>query len=76
MALSGVIAGLGIAMLPQYITEGAIAAGQVQRLSAIPWQAEKAYFLRYPEWKGELAALRSFRQWLVGLIGGISGSGD
>jgi DNA-binding transcriptional LysR family regulator len=68
MALGGVISGMGIAMLPQYITEGAIAAGQLQQLSAVPWQPEKAYFLRYPEWKGELAALRSFRQWLAGLI--------
>jgi len=68
MALSGVIAGLGIAMLPQYLTEGAIAAAQVRQLSTIPWQSEKAYFLRYPEWKADLAALRSFRQWLLGLI--------
>jgi DNA-binding transcriptional LysR family regulator len=67
MALGGVIAGLGIAMLPRYITESAIAAGQLKQLSAVPWQAEKAYFLRYPEWKSELAALRSFRQWLAGL---------
>ena len=68
MALSGVIAGLGIAMLPRYITDGAIAAGQLRQLSATPWQAEKAYFLRYPEWKADLAALRSFRQWLVSQI--------
>jgi len=68
MALSGVIAGLGIAMLPRYITAGAAAAGQLRQLSATPWQAEKAYFLRYPEWKADLAALRSFRQWLVNQI--------
>jgi DNA-binding transcriptional LysR family regulator len=73
MALSGAIAGLGIALLPAYLAEGAVASGQLHRLSAIDWRAEKAYYLRYPEWKADLAALGSFQRWILDLVQATGG---
>lgn len=64
MALNGVIAGLGIALLPDYIASGALAAKQIERLSEKSWTSDKAYYLRYPEWKSDLVALQRFQQWL------------
>ena len=64
MALNGVIAGLGVALLPEYVASGAVASGQVRQLSSRSWKAEKAYYLRYPEWKSEMMVLQRFQQWL------------
>lgn len=70
MALNGAIAGLGIALLPDYAAAGALAAGQLRQLSPHALQADKGYYLRYPEWKAELVAVRRFREWLVSLDAG------
>ena len=64
MALNGAIAGLGIALLPAFVAAGAVAAGQLRPLSDVVWRSEKAYYLRYPDWKAELTALGRFRAWL------------
>jgi LysR family glycine cleavage system transcriptional activator len=64
MALNGVIAGLGVALLPEYLAAGAVASGQVKQLSPKSWKAEKAYYLRYPEWKSEMMVLQRFQDWL------------
>lgn len=64
MALNGVIAGLGVALLPEYVAAGAVASGQVSQLSPIAWKAEKAYYLRYPAWKSEMMVLKRFQDWL------------
>ncbi len=70
MALNGAIAGLGIALLPDYAAAGALAAGQLRQLSPHALQADKGYYLRYPEWKAELVAVRRFREWLASLDAG------
>ncbi|MED5619797.1 LysR family transcriptional regulator [Ideonella sp. BN130291] len=64
MALNGAIAGLGVALLPDYAAAGALQARQLLAVSSCSWTAEKAYFLRYPEWKGQLATVRRFGEWL------------
>jgi LysR family glycine cleavage system transcriptional activator len=64
MALNGAIAGLGIALLPDFVAAGAVAAGQLRPLSDVVWRSEKAYYLRYPDWKAELTALVRFGEWL------------
>ncbi|MBI2771294.1 MAG: LysR family transcriptional regulator [Burkholderiales bacterium] len=66
MALNGAIAGLGVALLPEYVAAGAVAARQIALVSNHAWASEKAYYLRYPEWKSDLIALRRFDQWLEG----------
>lgn len=64
MALNGAIAGLGIALLPDYVVAGAVAAGQIVSVSDLAWQSDKAYYLRFPEWKADLVALSRFIGWL------------
>lgn len=64
MALNGAIAGLGIALLPEYLAAAAVTSGQLEKLSNTAWRAEKAYYLRYPEWKSSLVALHRFQAWL------------
>ena len=65
MALNAAIAGLGVALLPTYLTDGALARGQLVRLSDRAWTSAKAYHLRYPSWKADLAPLQRFRDWLM-----------
>ncbi len=64
MALNGVIAGLGTALLPRYVVEGALANGQIRQLSDRTWTPARAYYLRYPAWKGGSVALRKLQDWL------------
>lgn len=67
MALNGAIAGLGVALLPGYVAAGAVAAGQIVSVSDLAWTSEKAYYLRYPQWKSQLGALTRFQAWIEGL---------
>lgn len=65
VALNGAIAGLGMALLPDYAAQGAVAARQLRRLSETAWTADKGYYLRYPAWKADLVAVRRFQEWLA-----------
>lgn len=65
MALNAAIAGMGVALLPAYLTDVALGRGQLVRLSKRSWTSAKAYHLRYPSWKAEHAPLRRFRDWLL-----------
>jgi LysR family glycine cleavage system transcriptional activator len=65
MALNGAIAGIGVALLPRYVAQAATAAGQLVCVSDTAWRSEKAYYLRYPEWKIGLIALKRFQDWLL-----------
>ena len=65
MALNGVIAGLGVALLPEYMARGALLSGQIVELSEVTWEPPKAYFLRYPAWKSDLGVLQRFQSWLL-----------
>jgi LysR family transcriptional regulator, glycine cleavage system transcriptional activator len=65
MALNAVIAGLGIALLPDYLVGHAVAAKQIKPISKVYWQADDAYYLRYPAWKAEFPALQTFEKWLA-----------
>jgi LysR family glycine cleavage system transcriptional activator len=64
MALNGAIAGLGIALLPEYVAAAAAKAGQIVRISDRSWVADKGYYLRSPEWRSGLVALDRFRHWI------------
>lgn len=64
MALNGAIAGLGIALLPDYLAQGAVAEKRLMCLSLKTLVCGKAYYLRYPEWKVDLTALSRFQTWL------------
>jgi DNA-binding transcriptional LysR family regulator len=69
MALNGAIAGLGVALLPDYMAAGAVAAGQIVCVSPHAWTSGKGYYLRYPQWKADLVALKRFQTWIEGIRG-------
>lgn len=73
MALNGAIAGLGVALLPDYLTTTAVQAGQLVQLAREDWTSPKAYYLRFPLWKAELPALESFRRWVQSQVGTRAG---
>jgi LysR family transcriptional regulator, glycine cleavage system transcriptional activator len=65
MALNAVIEGFGIALLPDYLVEHALAQNQITALSKYYWSSENAYYLRYPESKKSLTSVQKFAQWLL-----------
>lgn len=75
MALNGAMAGIGVALLPDYVVESALQSRQLVCLSATTWTAEPAYHLRYPAWKGDVAALQTFRSWLLATVAHADASG-
>lgn len=64
MVLNAALEGQGLALLPAYIVSDALASGRLVRLSAVGWQASRAYYLRYPAWKAPLAPVQAFVAWL------------
>lgn len=67
MALAGAIEGLGIALLPHFIVSSAVQSGHLVCLSRVPWIAPRGYYLRWPEWRSDLDALKRFSSWLTAL---------
>ncbi|MFS8979298.1 LysR family transcriptional regulator [Cupriavidus necator] len=67
MALAGAIEGLGIALLPHFIVSNAVQSRQLVCLSRVPWIAARGYYLRWPEWRSDLDALKRFSAWLSAL---------
>jgi LysR family transcriptional regulator, glycine cleavage system transcriptional activator len=68
MALNAALAGLGVALLPAFMTQPALAARQLLRLSAVNWCAERAYWLVRPqasEMPNSKTAVATFHDWLM-----------
>ncbi|QFT83477.1 Glycine cleavage system transcriptional activator [Halomonas sp. THAF12] len=65
MAVSAARAGCGVALVPRFLVEEELAAGQL----TIPWAfaltSRDAYYLAYPEYKGEVAKVRGFIDWIL-----------
>lgn len=64
MSLHAAIAGIGVALLPHFMTKAAVDAGQLQPLSDIEWTSDRSYYLCYPEHSANLPALAQFATWL------------
>lgn len=64
MAVNGAVGGLGVALLPNFIAQASVEAGQLVCLSPVPWTAPRAYFLRWPANRSETPAMRAFSDWL------------
>ena len=66
MALTAARAGCGVALVPRFLAQEELDAGQL----TIPWSyaftSRGAYYLAYPEYKGEVAKVRSFVDWILG----------
>lgn len=65
MALNAVIAGLGVALLPDYMAERAVQDDQIVRLSEHAWESSQGYYLQYPSANETSVVLRHFAQWVV-----------
>ncbi|WP_253278304.1 LysR substrate-binding domain-containing protein [Variovorax paradoxus] len=65
MALNASLAGMGVALLPPYMSDESVASGRLRRLSRRKWRYAKGYHLVYPEESAQMQSLQVFRQWLL-----------
>ena len=64
MAMNAAVAGLGMALLPEFMVAPLVASRRLKRLSTTTWQAPGGYYLsRSPLLRNE-AAFVTFRNWL------------
>jgi len=66
--IRAVMAGMGLALVPHCLVKDDIAAGLVSAPLADGYMDEMGYYLCYPESRGHLQPLDSFRQWLLGSV--------
>jgi LysR family transcriptional regulator, glycine cleavage system transcriptional activator len=64
MALNACIAGMGVALLPPYMTDDVVASGRLRRLSRRKMRYPKGYYLVCPEETAQMHSLQVFRRWL------------
>lgn len=64
-AAEAAVAGLGLALLPEFLFATDLAAGRL--VPAVPARVESAgaYYLAWPEGRGDYPPLQAFRAWLV-----------
>jgi len=73
LAIEAAAAGLGVALAPAVLVDGDIASGRLVRLATAELSEPFAYYLVYPPEKGDRAAVKAFRSWLLEeLSGGAS----
>jgi len=65
MALNAAVAGMGVTLLPSYMTDDLVSAGKLICLSDRVWRYSKAYYLVYSEASAHMKSLQIFRQWLL-----------
>jgi LysR family glycine cleavage system transcriptional activator len=65
MALHAALAGLGVALLPGFMADDAVAAGKLVPLSELRWRAPRAYHLAVPHSAPALPAVDTFAAWLL-----------
>lgn len=65
MSLRAARAGCGVALVPRFLAEEELQSGQL----VIPWPyapvSRNAYYLAYPEHKGEVGKVRGFIEWIL-----------
>ncbi len=67
MALHAALAGLGVALLPGFMSDDAVAAGRLLSLSSRCWRAPRAYHLAVPHSAAPMPAVGTFTQWLLAM---------
>jgi LysR family transcriptional regulator, glycine cleavage system transcriptional activator len=65
MALNAALAGIGVALLPDFLAAPALAARRLKRLSPRVWETPRAYHLSHPPHSAELPALQRFQAWVT-----------
>lgn len=64
MGLQAALSGMGLALLPDYVTGDDIRAGRLLRLATQPYVSPKAYYFICPEHKRDSPAMQTFIAWL------------
>lgn len=65
MALQAAEAGLGAALLPDYVAQPALNAGRILKLHATPFVSPRSYFLVAPQERAQAPIIQALRQWLL-----------
>lgn len=65
MALRAARAGCGVALVPRFLAEEELEAGQLVVAWPFALASRDAYYLAYPEHKGEVAKVRGFIDWIM-----------
>lgn len=65
MVAQAAAAGLGAALVPQFLVADELASGRLEILFPHSLLSGGAYYLVYPEQKAETPLVRSFRDWIV-----------
>lgn len=66
MIFEAAMAGLGVALVPEFLARPEIAASKLAVLRSEPYRSEKRYWFVIPESARSNALTNSFRDWLVG----------
>lgn len=66
LALTAAEAGLGVALLPDYVSEPALQAGRLVKLNDKPFISPRSYFLVTTSERAKAPVIQSLRQWLAG----------
>jgi LysR family glycine cleavage system transcriptional activator len=70
LAIEAAAAGLGVALAPAALVDGDLASGRLVRLASAELSEPFAYYLVYPAAKGDRAAVKAFRAWLLEELNG------
>jgi LysR family transcriptional regulator, glycine cleavage system transcriptional activator len=68
MVIAAAIAGLGVALLPNYLIEAELAEGTLVTLLDAPMETENAYYIVIPEGRQGHRASQLFRHWILGQV--------
>lgn len=68
MVIAAASAGLGVALLPTYLIEPELAAGDLVQLFDAPMETENAYYIVIPEGRQGHRASLLFHDWIVGQV--------
>lgn len=68
MIIAAASAGLGVALLPTYLIETELAAGDLVQLIDAPMETENAYYIVVPEGRQGNRASILFHDWLLGQV--------
>jgi DNA-binding transcriptional LysR family regulator len=66
MVIQAAVAGLGLAVLPEFLIQEELSCGRLVVVIDRPVTSEYAYYLVHPEAKSDLRRVAAFREWLLG----------
>lgn len=69
MVIQAAVAGLGVAVIPEFLVQHELSAGDLVMPFRHPVRSTSAYYLVYPTQSRDLPALKVFRDWLLTEVG-------